>query len=243
MKNKYQILVFSPTGNTYYLAKILSKILDCEVIGEQEKISCEHLIIMSSIHAFKIPLFLKNKIKDIVKLSIIAVGCNTSWINKACGYHLIKKAKKLNIELKTYQILAMPLTIVKKFELDYGRKIISQSMKDIESMANNILNNKDNIIDIPVKSKIISNVYYIENLFVKLFGLELKANKSCIKCGKCVKTCPKKNIKMKHVPKFGINCMMCMSCIYKCPAKAIHPRISKFVEHKNGYILEEYLKK
>ncbi len=240
-KSKYQIMCFSPTGNTLYLANHLKEKLKCDVIDVRENIYTDHLIIMSSVHAFKVPLFLKEKIKNINKLSIIAVGCNVSSINKAAATHLLKKAKKENIELMTYKILAMPLTIVKKFDLNYGKKIIDESLRDINIIANNIHNNKKDILKVPLSARMLTPVHYIESFFVKLFGLELYANKNCIKCGTCVKDCPKKNIKMKQKPKFGLNCMLCMRCIYRCPTKAIHPRISKFIEIDN-YNLEEYTK-
>ncbi len=243
MKKAYQILYFSATGNTYFLATKLSKILECEIINFNDEINCNHLIIMSSIHAFRVPSFLKKKIKDIKYLSIIAVGCNTSKINSAAGNTLIKYAKKKDIEICNYKVLAMPLTIVKKFDLEYGKKIIQESLNSISDIGNNILNQKKDIIKIPFSSKVISNVHYIESLFVKLFGLELYANKKCIKCSLCIKNCPKKNIKMKKKPKFGLNCMLCMKCIYNCPVKAIHPRISKFIEFKDGYNLKEYIEK
>ncbi len=241
--NKYQILVFSPTGNTSYLANILKEKLDCNIIYEDHLIDCEHLIIMSSIHAFKVPLFLKSQIKNIKKLSVIAVGCTTGSINQAAGYHLIKKAQKEKIEIGVYKILAMPLTIVKKFPQEYGEKIIKESIEEIELIANNIRKNINTNVKIPLHIRIISNVHYIESLFVRLFGLELYANKQCIKCGLCIKTCSKKNITLKKKIKFKFKCMMCMKCIYSCPKKAIHPRISKFIELKEGYNINEYTKK
>ncbi len=238
---KFQILCFSSTGNTYYLAKYLGKKLYCSIIGLNDEINCDHLIIMSSIHAFRVPLFLKKKITNCSKLSVIAVGCNDSFINSAAGIHLIKKAYRSNIDLMVYDVLAMPLTIVKKFDVDYGKKVIANSIKKLDDLAVSILNNKKSILKIPFKSKVMSLVHYIEVLFVKLFGLELFSNEKCVNCGLCVKGCPKKNIRMKKKIKFGLNCMMCMKCIYSCPVSAIHPRISKFIEFKDGYDINDYL--
>ncbi len=240
---KYQILYFSPTGNTLFLANKLKKLLTCDLVTINDEINCEHLIIMSSIHAFRIPNMLIKKIKNVKKVSIVAVGCNTSSINDAAGYKLLKYARKNNIEIGVYKILAMPLTIVKKFDIEYGKKIIDESLTEINSIYNDIINNKNTNIKISLSSKVFSKINYIENFFVKLFGLELKANKNCINCGLCVKICPKNNIKIKKKPKFGLKCMMCMSCVYNCPKKAIHPRISKFIEFKDGYKLSDYIER
>ncbi len=241
--SKYKILCFSPTGNTLFLANKLKDKLNCTVVNYKEKITCDHLIVMSSIHAFRIPNFLKNNIHNVNKVTIIAVGCNTSKINKASGYDLIKFCKKNNIEIMSYNILAMPLTIVKKFDYEYGNKIINESSYKINEIYLNIINNVKTNYNIPLSSKLFSFIHHIENTFVKLFGLELKANKSCIKCGKCVKICPKNNIVLNNKIKFKLKCMMCMACIYKCPVKAIHPKFSKFIEFKNGYNLTDYIKK
>ncbi len=239
--SKYQIMCFSPTGNTLYLAKHLKDKLNCEIISVNDKVETEHLILMSSIHAFKIPSFLKDKVKNIKKLSIIAVGCNTTTINKAAATHVLKRAKKEQVEVMTYQVLAMPLTIVKKFDIEYGKQIIKESIEKIDTLGNAILKDEKNIITVPFKSKLIAPIHYIEIFFVRLFGLELYANKNCTKCNLCIKNCPKQNIKMKKKPKFGLKCMMCMKCIYQCPTKAIHPRLSKFIEIKD-YSLKEYIK-
>ncbi len=236
-------MAFSPTGNTLYLANILKNKLNCELLNVDDEINTNHLIIMSSIHAFKVPIFLKDKISNIKKISIICVGCNTSKINSAAGYHLIKKANKKGVEIKNYKILAMPITIAKKFDENYGHKIVNESINEINVIYNNIINDKSDIIKVPFLYKIISNIHYIEKIFVKLFGLELKANKKCIRCKLCINNCPKKNIKIQNKIKFGFKCMMCMKCIYCCPVKAIHPRFSKFLELKDGYDLKKYLKK
>ncbi len=100
--DKYKILLFSPTGNTFYLATKLKEQLNCEIVNHKEEVSCEHLIVMSSIHAFSIPHFLKNNIKDVKKITIITVGCNTSKINKASGYDMIKFAKRKKIKIILY---------------------------------------------------------------------------------------------------------------------------------------------
>ncbi len=240
---KREILYFSPTGNTRFLADKLAEKLKCNIINFTEEPSCEHLVIMSSIHAFRLPSVLKTKIKKAKSVSIIMIGCNTSKINYAAGNFLLKQAKKCNVEVMHYKLLAMPLTIVKSFDENYGKKIVSESITEIERISKLILNSQKEVIKASFSSKILLPIYHVENIFVKLFGLELFANDKCVKCKKCISICPKKNIYFKNKIKFKLNCMMCMSCIYNCPKKAIHPRISKFVEFKEGYDLNKYIDK
>ena len=46
--------------------------------------------------------------------------------------------------------------------------------------------------------------------------------KACIHCGKCVETCPLKNITLEDGrPKWHGNCTMCMGCYHHCPVNAI----------------------
>lgn len=58
-------------------------------------------------------------------------------------------------------------------------------------------------------------------------GKLYKANKDCIKCGKCEKLCPVHNIHIKQKGKnkkvkFGCKCIMCMRCVQDCPKAAIN---------------------
>lgn len=58
-------------------------------------------------------------------------------------------------------------------------------------------------------------------------GKLYKANKDCIKCGKCEKLCPVRNIRIKDKNgrkkiKFGTRCIMCMRCVQQCPKAAVN---------------------
>ena len=74
------------------------------------------------------------------------------------------------------------------------------------------------------------------NIFVSFFSAILKkvfilmedwlkkrfwANNDCIKCLKCEKICPSKNIKVNEKVSFGSNCYLCLRCLHQCPKEAI----------------------
>ncbi len=49
-----------------------------------------------------------------------------------------------------------------------------------------------------------------------------RVTEACIHCGKCVETCPLKNITLEDGrPKWHGNCTMCMGCYHHCPVNAI----------------------
>lgn len=45
---------------------------------------------------------------------------------------------------------------------------------------------------------------------------------ACIRCGKCAKACPVKNIAMENDgPAWGNNCLSCLACYHICPVHAV----------------------
>ncbi|MDE7412857.1 MAG: EFR1 family ferrodoxin [Muribaculaceae bacterium] len=56
----------------------------------------------------------------------------------------------------------------------------------------------------------------------------------CVKCGKCAKACPVKNIEMlKDGPKWNSNCMCCLACYHVCPVHSID--YGKVTKNKGQY--------
>lgn len=250
----YTIVQFSPTGNSAYVGKLLAEELHVEKLHALEHTDPKslegngHLIIIFAIHAFNAPSTVKRFIKNLPKnkfenISLIGVGCNTSWINMAATKnirHILEK-KSYNIVVDT--VVAMPLTLVMSFPdtlIEEQLNGLNTIIKDISRDMRELVKTKKTI---PFKTKIIQKVGYIEPHAAHLFGLELHAKKSCTKCGLCVKECPEHNIRMNNNDKikFGFKCMMCMRCIYNCPVNAITPRISKFIPIKGGYSLDAYI--
>ncbi len=253
------IIYLSPTGNTEYVAKELKKILeqkqklnivDFNKMNKNIPIKSKHLIIMYSIHAFNAPTviikYLKslNEKNDIKSISYIAVGCNTTFLNKAVNNCVIKIANKKGIKIKLNRIIAMPPNLVKEISKEQAKEIIKKANNQIQEIGKDILEDKTDEIKIPFKSRIITKVASVEKIATPLFGIDLKANNNCISCGICWENCPTQNIYKSKIgkPKFRFKCMMCLGCIYRCPKKAISPRINKFMIIKNGYNVRNYLK-
>lgn len=243
----YTTITFSPTGNSRYVAnKINTALSNTDKVLELEKIdnlpTGQHLILVSTIRAFDYPKvvleFLRNKIENnhFKYVSFIGVGCNTEWINSASSLRASKILSSKNIQTIVDTVVAMPLNFITDFPQNIKDDMFTKFDDDINTIVNDIKNITPAYKVVPFKAKAISKINIIEHNAAKLFGVELYANKDCIKCNKCVADCPTNNIYWKNDKlKFKLKCMLCMRCVYECPKNAISPRFSKFVLIKNGY--------
>lgn len=260
----FTIVYFSPTGNTAYLAKILSEQLatdqvyalehaETTTLGHAETTSLEpsgHLIILFAIHAFNAPRPVMRFVKALPKgrfknVSIIGVGCNALWVNSAASLEVRRILGDKHYPILVDAVLAMPLTLVMRFPDDLGRAQVKSATQSIQALAQAIVNEVVSPNGAPFKSKVLSKIGKVESVAARFFGLELHAKKSCNLCGLCVRSCPEQNIYFNGNGKirFGFKCLMCLRCIYSCPQKAIAPRLSRFIPIKDGYALERYLER
>lgn len=268
----FTIVYFSPTGNTAYLAKILSEQLatdqvyalehtEATTLGHAETTALEHteaaaleptehLIIMFAIHAFNAPRPVMRFARSLPMgrfkwVSIIGVGCNVLWVNSAASLEVRKTLKDKHYPILVDEVLAMPLTLVMRFPDALGRAQVEKATQSIQVLAQAIVNEVTSPKAVPLKATVISKIGRVESVAARFFGLELHAKKSCNLCGLCVRSCPEQNIYFngKGKIRFGFKCLMCLRCIYSCPQKAIAPRLSRFIPIKDGYALERYLER
>jgi len=250
----YTIAYFSPTGNTKHVAILfqnhlrVDRIFPLEHINAVDIPSADHLILLFVIHGFNAPKPVISFAKQLEpykfrKVSLIAVGCNTTWVNDAASKEVRTILNKKGYSIALDEVIAMPLNIIKNFPESTIHNLIKEIEGKVIILASKLDDENTYHQKIPFKTQLIHTIGKIEPFASKLFGLELYANKKCHHCGLCVLECPAKNIQMKDTRKikFGFNCMMCMRCIYNCPTKAIEPRISKFIPIKNGYSIKNYL--
>ena len=252
----FTLVQFSPTGNTAYIAKLLSEHLNSNDVYALEHttpenlVHSEHLVILYAIHAFNAPKTVKRFVKTLPqnmfkKVSLIGVGCNDSWVNDAASKEIRKILEDKSCQIVVDEIMAMPLTLIMSFPEDVISAQLKKAHDVAQLIASKILNGAVSEKQIPCKSSLLSKIGKIEPFAARFFGLELHAKKNCNQCGLCVRECPEGNIQLKDNGKirFGFKCIMCMRCIYNCPQKAITPRISKFIPIKNGYSIDLYVSK
>jgi len=251
----YTILQFSPTGNARHIANLLgqslsetSPILALEHTDPLTLEKGDHLILVHAIHAFNAPRTVKRFISRLPeglykKISLVAVGCNTSWVNDAVSRDLKVILESKNYKVYVDEIIDMPLTFIMSFPEDHIKEQFLTASDKVEDISNKIKSSYVSQRDIVTKTHVVNFLGRAEPFASRFFGLELHAQKSCTKCGLCVRECPENNIRMTQEGqiRFGFKCMMCMRCIYNCPVKAIRPRISKFIPISKGYSINKYL--
>ena len=251
----YTLVYFSPTGNVLHLAKMLAnhldsydvEILPLESIKADQLINNKHLVLLYPIHGFNAPRNVKRFVKRLPPglyntVSMIGVGCTTSWVNEAASSDLRKLFTKKEYSIILDEILAMPLTIIVSFPDKVANKLITESEERIEDISKSLVEGKRTILKVKGKSRVLSFFGKAETFASRLFGLELYAGNDCNLCGVCWKNCPEKNIERSNngKPRFGFKCLMCLRCVYSCPQKAINPRLSKFIPIKKGYLLKKF---
>lgn len=73
--------------------------------------------------------------------------------------------------------------------------------------------------------------------FIK-YGMNTKKwhfSSACVRCGKCVKSCPINNICMGNEgPEWGTNCISCLACYHNCPYHAVE--YGKVTKNKGQYV-------
>lgn len=252
----YTIIYFSPTGNVFHLAKLLASQLGTPQVNLQALEFTEpehlehntHLVLLYPVHGFNAPRTVKRFVKNLPAhlfnhVSLLGVGCNTTWVNGAVSSDLRKILEKKKYEIAVDEILAMPLTFIMNFPDELNLKLIAESEERMKTICRAIREKEKSNHAPAGKSYVLNFLGKAESPAARLFGLELHANSLCVSCGICWENCPEKNIKRKENgrPGFGFSCSMCMRCIYSCPEKAIGPRISKFIPIRNGYSLSKYV--
>lgn len=234
------IRYFSGTENTKYIAeqfsnKLLTNGDSVDIASMEEKDIPEKmdlLIIGGPIYAGNIP---ENLIKYILrktpktdKFTNAFVYTTSAGLLNANGvYSMASKLEKKGYKIIGMESFAMPRNFYfgryEPMKEDYIKEMIENAKLKIDINAEKII--KNNFDKIEVKHKGILKLDLLEELFSvisRLMGKSFKVNENCIKCMKCVKNCPTKNIsEKKGVFKYGMSCMMCTRCIHNCPAHAI----------------------
>lgn len=257
MQQIFNIIYFSGTGNTQYLARRLETALashqaavkthrlertDPAATGNKGE-----LVLMYPVHGFNAPRNVIRFVRDLPAgqnrtISIISVGAEEHWVNAAASLRLRNILQTKDYVIHQDELLAMPSNFIVGFSDEKCEAIISLAEEKIDQIARSLITGQVSTPEIPFKSKLIAWVGGIESVGARWFGLDLHANQHCTSCGKCVRGCPMNNIRFNKAdhPVFSMNCLMCLRCVYQCPENAIHPRLYRFVVLKEGYSISRY---
>jgi len=245
---KIQLLYYSGAGNTKFIASIIeNKLSEQKHIVKSIKITEKSIASLDNdfdILFLGFPVFFRDAPNLIYKVFEKLSGENrpimvfiTKGLYLGNAFKYIHKASK---EKKFIPIGFLDILMPGTDLLTYAIKANSFLEKVFLNMHSRNINKKVNkFISKMEKNNEIKRVYtkwytLFDNLIVK--KLEIKADNDhkdwikkfsvnrndCIKCMKCVKGCPRENIKYMDGIIFDINCDTCLYCINNCPKYAIN---------------------
>ncbi len=242
---KVGIFYFSGTGNTKYIA---DKIYDyyaneneviIQSIEETTNIQeYELLIIGGPIYAGNVP---EKLIRWVIRNVPFTQNSNAILFSSSAGLANANGANSLAVKLskKGYQILGLL-----KYEMPrnyYFKKYKKNTESEVQQMINNVnsiihldLEKLTKSFPMTYKEKVLGIDMLAETMSImtRFMGKSFSATNECMKCRKCIKSCPTKNIQLKESITFKLNCMMCTRCIHSCPSNAIQYKKESIEQYK-----------
>lgn len=254
---KISLFYYSGAGNTKYIAKKISlklqkfnhevQLLKITATSILDVKTSDMYIIGFPIYDLTSPQLVKDLIANIKDTNkAISFFCTKAFASADS----IKEVSELSAKKSLYTVaqleLFMPATdaliffakadsvtekIIKFF---YSRNID----KRVDIFISQILNDKINSVKqkwyvylaflIPKKTKDDFHAQYTK--YIPMFYSQTDI---CIECMKCVKECPRDNIRFDEYIRFDLNCDMCLHCVHHCPTESI--QIGDFTEGNARY--------
>lgn len=249
---------FSGTGGTKAVAdcfesqltehKLQVNKINIAVDGSDAATTADLLIILSPVYAFRLASIMENWTKNLpdvkgIYAAIISVsGGGEISPNTACRMNCKRFLTRHGYDVMYEKMIMMPSNFTIQAEPQMNFDLLHVLPQKVDTIISDILVGNKLILKPKFQDRLFSILGKAEHFGARFYGLSIHASQSCNQCGKCVRNCPRKNIKMKNGrPKFGFRCIWCMKCIYSCPCKALSPRILKFTVLKNGFDINQMI--
>lgn len=238
---KYLGLYFTGTGNTKRVCQKAKEELEkrghslemVDVISGEVKNVEEYdgLFIFYPIFGFNCPKPMIKYVKKIKKANKEIPCCimkqsgeHLFW-NNASSLYLTSLLRRRHIKVHNEYHYLMPYSFIFR-HTDYMAYRMINTMEGLLPLDLDLfLKGKDKRIKRFAFDRPFAFVLRIQWWGGRLNGLFYKVKKNeCIKCMKCVNSCPAHNIRFvdkKNKFKFGYQCLMCQRCIMYCPKHAI----------------------
>lgn len=247
---KTAVVYYTGTGGTKLVASELHKALN--TVGVDSSINqihnnnefsisgCRHVVIAYPVHAGRSPRAVEewtaNQDFTGIKVSLIPVSGGGDIIpNTACRVPLRKIIRRLNGRVVYEDMFVMPANVFMTTPPMTTQALINILPKKAETIAGDIKNDVGRKAKVIITDRLMASIGALEHRGAKIFGRNLRVEKSCNLCGKCVRNCPAGNISiMADKVTYDNKCDLCMGCVYICPKKAIHARFMKFFILKGG---------
>lgn len=239
MRHQVLILYYTGTFHTAHLVKKVQTRLEenlCKITLYSIDIDSkpldltpyDYIILSYPIYAFNVPKIFRRYIKSLSSLKgkifyVLKQSGEPLKLNNASSYSLIHFLKKRGAITKNEYHFLYPYNIHFRYPDELTKELLLLNDKLLEIFLYEF---KNDIIHPFHKNYL----YGLNSLLFRLqeFGACLNSflykidEKKCIKCYKCLNSCPTHNIILKdeHL-KFEHRCLMCMRCSFFCPKDAI----------------------
>jgi NAD-dependent dihydropyrimidine dehydrogenase PreA subunit len=242
------VYVFSGTGNTLKCAKALETALTemgvsvslHEIADGSETASERDLVLCYPVYGFNMPRILKDFCRNLTaggNLWFLKTSGEPLHLNDNSSAELIRILQKKGYRIKDEFHYIMPYNMVFRHKDELASLMWETARKRIPDAARRIANGEETPIAAPLSAKIVSAFCRLEHWFYPRNGRLFRVDrKTCIRCQKCVKNCPTKNITFENGRfRFGKRCIGCVSCSFNCPTGAIHIGLIDFMRVNGPY--------
>ncbi len=236
------ILYFSGTGNTEYIARKISLLLneldfkiEMHSIEENFQIQADQydMLILGCPKYYEYPAlnfvrFLKENLPGSKKIIPTFMFCTQAGSLKTNFNKIDKMLKEKNYCLTVSRSFAVAnnMVILESFSMTSEDKIqsnLNMAEEELKPLIADFIKGEMTKEEPTFFYRTVS--YLSGRLFTKLFplfGVKYSASDQCTGCGLCAQKCPSKNIVINNKkPEFHKQCIFCMRCINICPNQAI----------------------
>ena len=261
---KILLIYFSGTGNTKRIAELYksafenngAEVTQAELPTESEyDVNAYDLIGFGyPIHGFNAPKLILQTCKALPKRDKKKDGVKNAFIFKTSGEPvrmsdvsslkmrriLKSRGYKVNNE---YQYV-MPYNIIFRHTDNEAYRMWTVAKALVPADVAEILRGETRLPKKIFMGGFLAWTLRCEHWGAHIIGKLFKANKDCVKCGKCEKLCPMHNIRIiekgkdKKV-KFGCKCIICMRCVQACPKAAINMGLLNGWKVNGAYSFDE----
>lgn len=246
---------FSGTGNTMWVANKIKETfrnygIDISLIDMESEqpinIKCyDFMIIGSPVHSGTEPKIVGDffrKLPDVKKKIKTIVYSTQSSKSSSAVLSMAKSLTQKGYDIFIQTSIRMPnnryFISGKKISLEEESKVLGKSSEKVKKIIKLFIENKrlkECNSNIRMKfGKVYGKV--LRNSLPRL-SKNITSSEECMKCGLCLRNCPKSNITFENGHAiFHSKCMLCLRCIYICPINAIRYKGQKIEQTQKGRV-------